>query len=144
LRESSSGRFLKRLRPDPGRPIIDRKAFWGILQRSSSHVPVHRNHPARRRNEASRGNPQSEPEKCRAARKCARCSKERSGPFPPRDWETGLGDAATAGCSVPHRTEEERPVQRVQVLQQRGNFGQERVIEDRFHFFIAEAALIAN
>src|ERR1035441_6613046 len=39
IREPTSGRHTRRLRPNPGSHNFDRKAFWGILQRSATVAP---------------------------------------------------------------------------------------------------------
>ena len=49
-----------------------------------------------------------------------------------------------AHCGIPHRPQKERPVQRVQMRQERGNLGKEWVVQDRRDLFVAAAARVAN
>ena len=45
---------------------------------------------------------------------------------------------------VAQRTEKQRPVQRVQMRQQRGNLGQKRIAQDCCHFFVPAAPGVAH
>ena len=51
--------------------------------------------------------------------------------------------AASCGC-ITEGAEKERTVQRVKMLQQRRNLGQERIVEDLRNFFVAATACIAD
>ena len=55
-----------------------------------------------------------------------------------------LRSTAAAYGGVPHGTRKQRPMQRIQVRQQRGNLGQERIAQNRCNLFIAAAARVAN
>ena len=55
-----------------------------------------------------------------------------------------LRGAAASGRGVAECAEEERAMQRVKMRQQRGNFGEERIAEDRGYLFVAAAAGVAD
>ncbi len=68
---------------------------------------------------------------------------ENSGAARPRRSSVLRGTAAAYG-RVPHRAVKQRPVQRIQVRQQRGNLRQKRIAQNRGHLFVAAAARVAN
>ena len=110
------------LRPDPRSHTFDPSTSAQALQLLLSG---HKNTDCGRGGECS----------CdRAANPHAKNAKARS----------ALRRAAASHGRVAHRAEEQRPVQRVQMRQQRGNLGQERVAQDRGNLFVAAAAGVAN